>query len=103
MSEPTCTRYRRWFQPLEGSGARRDLRQHLVERRQEAVVLLTGAVGDAHVALIAEGRAPAHDHAALAEPAHHVGFLALAERDPREVRLAVGRVEPAFGERLLEM
>src|SRR3954471_22534624 len=79
------------------------LRQHLVQRRQEPVVLRARAVGHPEVALVAERRATPDDHAALGEPLHHRGLVAVAERDPREVRLAVGRLEAALAELLLHV
>src|SRR4051794_15953209 len=79
------------------------LGQHLVQRLQEPVVLGARAVRDAEVALVAERLAATDDHAALGQPLHHGGLVAVAERDPGEVCLAVGRLEAALAELLLHV
>src|SRR6185436_14526854 len=68
----------------------------LVQSCEEAVVLLTRAVRDAHPALLAERPAGADDHALLGEPVDDLVLVSVADRDPREVRLAVGGVEAAL-------
>src|SRR3954468_12182258 len=65
----------------------------LVQRCQEAVVLPPRAVGDAHPALLAQRFPGANDHALLREAVHDLALVALAERDPGEVRLAVRALE----------
>src|SRR4051812_47024481 len=87
----------------KGAAWRLQLCQHLVDGLQEPVVLRPGAVRDAEVALVTERLAAADDHAALGEALHDRGLVAFAERDPGEVRLAVGRLEAALAELLLHV
>ena len=62
------------------------------KRRQEALVLRRGAVGDADVAGAAERRAGADDDPGAAEALDDLGLVAVgAEVDPGEVGLGVGR------------
>src|SRR3954452_15154182 len=88
---------------IKSREARLQLCQHLVDGLQEPVVLRPGAVRDAEVALVTERLAATDDHAALGEPLHDRGLVAVAERDPGEVRLAVGRLEAALAELLLHV
>src|SRR5205823_832248 len=74
------------------------LRQHLVHRPQGPGVLGPCPVGDPEVALGAEVLASPDDHPALREALQDRGLVAVAERDPGEVRLAVGRLEAALAE-----
>src|SRR5215210_8575540 len=70
--------------------------EQLVQRCEEAIVLVAGAVGHAPPALLAERPAGPNDHAALREPAHDLVLVTVADRDPGEVRLAVGGLEAAL-------
>src|SRR5690242_7924675 len=82
-----CSRCGEISPAIRRSGDRRP------ERLEEALVLGAGAVGDANVARAAEARAAADDDPPLAEAPGHLGLVALAERDPREVRLRRRRLQ----------
>src|SRR5215471_10444495 len=77
-------------------------REHLLQRLDEAAILLRRADGDAQTAFHAEARHGADDHALLQEPGEYVGGAA-SHVDEDEIG-ARGRVlEPERRELLVEI
>src|SRR3954454_15302793 len=68
---------------------------HVVERRQEALVLAARPVGDPDEPLRAQRLAAPHNHAVPGQALHHLVLVAVPERDPREVGLRLGAAEAA--------
>src|SRR3954454_9283738 len=69
---------------------------------EEAPVLLAGSVGDPEVARIAEPLAATDHDPRLAELANHLALVAVAQRDPGEVGLGGGWLEPELVQALLD-
>src|SRR5205807_8206251 len=67
------------------------LGQDLLDRGDETLVLAAGAVADADVTRRSETGPGPHRHPAACKPVHDVRLLPVAEVDPAEVRLALGR------------
>ena len=77
-------------------------RRSLGQRREEALVLGAGSVGDADVAGAAERRARLGLHAGSGQRVDDLGLVAVAEIDPGEVRLRVRRSQAELAEPLLD-
>src|SRR5688500_1996568 len=75
---------------------------HSPERAQEALVLLVRAVGDPDVAGAAERLAGSDDDAGIGEAGDDLALVALAEVDPGEVRLGLGRLEAELPDSLFD-
>src|SRR5262245_14350494 len=74
----------------------------LAERGQETIVLVFCPVADADVAGAAEGGAGADRDVALGEPGDHRRFVVVAEVDPGEVGLRLGRLQAEGADALLD-